>query len=98
MICIAGAAGAKRDGELSAMDSSYYAARFALSGLTREAARYTATVSAENRIVNSYDGITKDGQSLAYLNNLRTTTFASRAGSPSMSWRPKRAGETKTGM
>jgi hypothetical protein len=46
-LAAAGGRTTERDRKLSAMDSSYYAARFTLSGLTREAARYTATVTAE---------------------------------------------------
>jgi uncharacterized lipoprotein YddW (UPF0748 family) len=66
-----------------------------------DTAKKVAAVRAlgvEGVAIFSYDGITKDGQSLAYLNNLRTTTFASRAASPSMTWRPRRSPEPKAGM
>jgi uncharacterized lipoprotein YddW (UPF0748 family) len=65
-----------------------------------DTAKKVAAVRAlgvEGVAIFSYDGITRDGQSLAYLNNLRTKTFASRAGAPTMSWRPKRA-PTTSGM
>ncbi|MGE0605944.1 MAG: EcsC family protein [Pirellulales bacterium] len=40
-------AGSKADAELSAMESSYYAARVSLAGMTREAVRYAAAITAE---------------------------------------------------
>lgn len=60
------------------------------SGDTAKKVAAVRALGVEGVAIFSYDGITRDGQSLTYLNKLRTTTFASRAASPSMTWRPRR--------
>lgn len=63
-----------------------------------DTARKVAAVRAlgvQGVAIFSYDGVTQDGRSMAYLDKLRTTTFASRAASPRMFWRSSRSESTK---
>jgi uncharacterized lipoprotein YddW (UPF0748 family) len=52
-------------------------------------------LGAQGVTLFSYDGVTKDGRSMSYLDSLTRSTFASRAGFPNMRWRAERTGQTK---